>query len=249
MMFSLLLVFIFEYISGIKMYVININIKECLGAEEYCLLLPTLSSASVVSFVKAVLSLVFTNIPKKEDIIKDGCAEKETLKDLMNDVLGLNNVSWQPPQSVYDNMPEEPVARPVISGDIPLQLFDKVMQRLEKAPADDLSDKYLPPIHDIVELDSVAERTLGDENPFFQEVEHKIRKVDLSKYDLPKAADVVCPVCGKVFLSAVYLRRHFFNHTNTKEKPNYCRACDEWISDKRLFEKHQNYHKERFVWN
>jgi len=216
------------------MDVLNIRIKQTSGKEEYCLLLPTLSSSSIASILKSLLSVVFSSVS----------TEQNTVDDVLIHHLGLNNVSWEPPQYV-DKKVEVLTPKPDITGDIPLQLFDKVMQNLEKSPSFHVAERQEANSDTPNLALNCGSEAVESNTTIVQEKQSKIRKVDLFQYDFPKVADVICPVCGKTFLSAVNLRRHFLNHATFKRRPYYCRTCDEWISDEKLFEKHRYEHQER----
>ena len=223
------------------MYNLNINIKQIAGKEEYCLILPTLASSSAVCIVKSIFIELFPNASPDEN----------NMSDLIVNMLGLNKTQWLPPQSVYETKFSHRQDKPDVSGDIPLHLFDKVMQKYENTEPQhrdsrtEQENSVLPA--EIIPCEVEMVETSEEKEDISREVDNKIVKVDISKYSLPKAADIVCAVCGKTFPSSVYLRRHFLNHSDSKDKPHYCRTCDEWISEKNIFEIHQNLHKERYV--
>jgi len=218
------------------MNVLNIKIKQDDGKEEYCLLLPTLSSSSIINILRSILSAVVSTV-----------STEHTIKDFLVHNLGLNNIVWEPPRSVYRNKAIS-ITKPDLSGDIPLQLFDKVMKTLEKSPEvevlEQLEENSPLVVHNFKSIDEPT-KLAGFKSSVNKESESKISKVDIYDYDLPKASDVVCSVCGKTFLNAVNLRRHFLNHSIIKEKPHYCRTCDEWIRDATTFKNHQNQHQNR----
>ena len=220
------------------MDVLNIKIKQADAKEEYCLLLPTLSSSSIVSILKSIFSVVFSRVS----------AEQNTLKDVLIHNLGLNNVKWEPPQCVYKET-QTFTPKPDITGDIPLQLFDKVMQTLEKSPSSHAGERLEENSDSPDFVLSCETQTVGSNPTLIQENHsNKVRKVDIFQYDFPKAGDVICPVCGITILTAVNLRRHFLNHAIIKKKPYYCSSCDEWMSELKLFENHRYQHQERYVY-
>ena len=215
------------------MYNFNINIKGIASKEEYCLLFPNLSSSHSLRILRSVFIELFPNQDPQE----------RSMHDLIVNMLGLNNIAWEPPAKVYQDQP----AQDVLAGDIPLHLFDKVMQTVSVT---DIETKQgnTAVLSEIVALDwkadTIEEHEKTDKD--FPEVDTKIVKVDISKFILPRGSDAECSVCGKKFPSGVYLRRHFFNHSHSKEKPHYCRICDQWIVDKNQFQNHQAFHKKRY---
>ena len=107
------------YFREMLFYNLNISIQSLDGKDTFDLIIPSLSSTLTQNLVKVLVNPT----TETEDEAISFC-------EYLNEALGLNNVRWQPPASF---MPGAEKKRIDIAdlGDIPLQYFGDVMNKLD----------------------------------------------------------------------------------------------------------------------
>ena len=100
------------------------------GQEEVTLIFPSLSDLKIIQCLQAIFQLVLKSPPRLH------C---KTLSDLLSKTFQTDQVSWEPPQSVYQDSPADKPPRISLSdlGDIPLLMFQQVMEKIETATPTD----------------------------------------------------------------------------------------------------------------
>ena len=208
------------------MYYLSLKVKEIQGNEEFNLIISPLSSSSVFNMIEYIVN-------DSSKIIN----EEVRLREVVPTFLGLNDVKWQPPASIYDDPNLE--LHNDLNGDIPLQLFDTLMENIEnKSRRITETDETVNDWSDMVNDEVVNEEEAPGNDK-------EIILVDINKYALPKLDDIECSICGKEYQSSMHLRKHFLKHNVNENKPHFCKMCDEWITDLDSIETHLQKHKER----
>ena len=198
--------------------------------EEFLLILPSVSDLKMIQCLQAVFQLVFRSPPKLH------C---RGVKDLLVKTFRIDDVSWEPPPSVYEEREETRAEKKKISladlGDIPLSIFHEVMEKLDTGVEchEQAEDEVPDLLEEVVEDEEVEEVKVPDTT---------MRKVDLTEYELPKYGERICSVCEKSFKSWHLLTAHFVRHNSSpEERPIYfCKVCRQWATNRVEIETHKH---------
>ena len=204
---------------------LTVSVKSGVKEEEYTIIIPSLSELKMIQCLQAIFQLVLKSTPKLQ------C---RNVTDLLSKSFSIDQVSWEPPDSVYQEREEQGTRQKKISlsdlGDIPLTMFHEVMEKFETGVGNTEHDEVV----------SLSETT--EEDPEAFDVDDEIKKVYLADYKLPKFGEKTCPVCGKSFQSWAEMSHHFVQHNREPEKfPFYfCDVCRQWATNKIEIETHKH---------
>ena len=178
---------------------INIDLRSINGSESHHLIIPSVPLELIQKIFQAVLEL-----PIEETTLD----EENTLEQILNLNLGLDNIKWEPP----DFSTQKKKVDIADLGDIPLTMFDEVMDKLDKNDfIVELEENECVPT--TKEVDASTETTSSQSRhvcDICQKTEemHKLEESSL-----------VCDICDKSFKSARKLKYHQkYTHSQSKKK-------------------------------
>ena len=105
---------------------LSINVR---GQEDVTLIFPFISDLKIIQCLQAIFQLVLKSPPRLH------C---KTVSDLLSKTFRTDRVSWEPPESIYrDDQTDKPKKISLSDlGDIPLSMFQQVMDKIETAATD-----------------------------------------------------------------------------------------------------------------
>ena len=209
---------------------INIDLRSIDGSESHHLIIPSVPLELIQKIFQAVLEL-----PIEETTLD----EENTLEQILNLNLGLDNIKWEPPN--FSTQKKKVDIADL--GDIPLTMFDEVMDKLDKNDfiVELEENECVPTTKEVdasTETKSSQSRHVCDICQKTFKKKHQLKNHGLVHSGIKKFE---CQFCRKLFKQLGHLKIHTEEIHKIEDSSLVCDICDKSFKSARKLKYHQKY--------